>query len=200
MHITNYGTQYDFGKANTTKTENVIRKIKNKVMKNFTTIFAAVILSLLSNIVTAVTSGFTMVTTENQTIEVVSKNETELNEKTPDHHLTVKEYIELNIELLSLPKYVEKELNEEDFQPCCKTVEEFRTKEQNLDITDFVQKEEPIIPGHTSIDTRAIFENRIINKGNKIFNTEILADFIRHEKEINELTPSNNLSLNYITR
>ena len=85
-------------------------------MKTLANIFTAAIIFFSTTIATAETTSFMMQTADDRFMEVVSKQECELDEEIPSHHLTVKEYIDLSIRILRMPKYIESTLDEEDFQ------------------------------------------------------------------------------------
>ncbi|MFW5766999.1 MAG: hypothetical protein ACOCXO_01400 [Bacteroidota bacterium] len=155
-------------------------------MKTLANIFTAAIIFFSITIATAETTSFMMQTADDRFMEVVSKQECELDEEIPSHHLTVKEYIDLSIRILRMPKYIESTLDEEDFQKPADSPVKFYAKSEQMEISDFVKDENLLSAELASIDTEAVFNQIMKEENEKMLTADILNNFTKTEKEINE--------------
>jgi len=170
-------------------------------MKTLANIFTAAIIFFSTTIATAETTSFMMQTADDRFMEVVSKQECELDEEIPSHHLTVKEYIDLSIRILRMPKYIESTLDEEDFQkPADSPPVKFYAKSEQMKISDFVKDENLLSAELASIDTEAVFNQIMKEENEKMLTADILNNFTKTEKEINEQLPLQFLSSTCIAK
>lgn len=170
------------------------------MMKTIANIFTAAIIFTTIFTAKAGTTSFIMQTANETSIEVVSKKESELNEEIPNHHITVKEYIDLSICILSMPEYIEDTLDEEDFKDNNNLPSEYQASNDLLEIRDFVKEEKLVSTEMESIDTEAVFDLIMKKKHDEMLTAEALHSFIKTEKEINEPLPNQIISAIYIAK